>query len=117
MCTEIEEIVDICKAILLNKKEDQVKEKEEWVKIEKEQKLTTQYDLHWKMKEQCIMSLGEDMYNRIYHYLKKSKEEPGDFFTVQSQLKDIVGSDKEKMNKVFLIDQIIECEKNKNYFV
>ena len=100
----------------MTKKEDQVKEKEELEKIENEQKLATQYDLHWKMKEQCIAMLGLDVYNQIYQCLKKCKEKDVDFFSIQNEIKQLVGPDKEKMNKAFLIDQIIECEKNRTYF-
>lgn len=114
------DIVNLCKGILLTKKEDQAKEKEELAKIENEQKLAaqliTQYDLHWKMKEQCIKILGEEMYNKIYMCLKRNKEKDTDFFVVQNEIKLLVGNDKEKINKAFLIDQIIECEKNKSYF-
>lgn len=99
------------------KKEDQAKEKADFEKIESEQKLvTTQFDLHWKMKEQCILMLGIDLYNKIYVSLKKSKEKDVDFFEMQNEIKQLVGNDKEKMNKAFLIDQIIECEKTKTYF-
>ncbi len=113
---ELTQIINLCKGILQTGEEDQAKEKAELEKIENEQKLATQYDLHWKMKEQCIYMLGMELYNKIYQCLKRSKEKDTDFSTIQNEIKVLVGGDKEKMNKAFLIDQIIECEKNKTYF-
>ncbi len=92
-----------------------MKEKAELDLIEHEQKMATQYDLHWKMKEQCIQALGLDLYQKIHQRLKKYKEGLADFMVVHDEVAAMVGNDKEKMNKIFLIDQIIECEKNKNY--
>ncbi len=69
------------------------------------------------MKEQCVRALGADLYAEIHKELKKYKEGAADFYAVQNEVSAMVGNDKDKMNKVFLIDQIIECEKNKNYFM
>lgn len=99
----------------MTREEDQVKEKEELKRIENEQRLTRQDDLHLKMKEQCIASLGLRLYNKIYQCLKKAKLDNIHFHTLQEQLKSIIGNDKEKMNKAFLIDQIIESEISAHY--
>ena len=69
------------------------------------------------MKEQCIKALGEEMYNKIYQYLKKNEGKTADLFAFQNELKTLIGNDKDKINKAFLIEQIIECEKGKSYFV
>jgi len=81
-------------------------------KIEDEQRMGKGIDLHLKMKEQCIASLGLMLYNKLYQCLKKAKIDNIDSSTLQEQLKSIIRSDKVKMNKAFLIDQIVEYELN-----
>lgn len=107
-------MANICKGVLQAKEEDQIKEKEELEKIENEQKLEVRYDLHDKMKNECLMVLGNETYAKLYKCLKKAKIENTDFFELQKKIETIVGNNKDKINKAFLIDQIIECEKSNN---
>eukprot|EP00826_Nyctotherus_ovalis_P047531 TRINITY_DN5476_c0_g1_i2.p6 TRINITY_DN5476_c0_g1~~TRINITY_DN5476_c0_g1_i2.p6 ORF type:complete len:104 (+),score=51.04 TRINITY_DN5476_c0_g1_i2:1380-1691(+) len=97
---------------LMQNEEDRVKEREELRRIESEQRAATPSNFMAGRKEQCIKSLGPELYDKVYKYLKKAKETKKAFGIVQKEISGMVGNDKDKMNMVFFIDQIVDREVN-----
>lgn len=93
--------------MLEKKKEDRIKDAQEYSKILSEQQIIIQADPNGKKKEKCIQILGEELYNKVYDCLKKAREKNS--FKI-NELKQLVGNDKEKLNISFLIEQIIDSE-------
>jgi len=95
---------------LMKNEEDRVKEREELKKIEDEQRSVVRTDLMTEKKPQCIKALGVELYERIYNYLKNAKLGNKDSAIIQKDIFNMVGNDKDKMNMVFFIDQLVDKE-------
>lgn len=102
-------MVNNVQEFLIQKMEDQAKDNEELKKIEIEQKSGVGMNLSNKMKEQCIGALGAELYNKLYDCIRKLRKN-GIKNYEQSEEYKILANDKEKKNKAFNIDQIIEIE-------
>ena len=107
---ELNIIMDNFKKALMRRVEDRAKEQEEFAKIESEQKAVVQNNFMSDKKEQCMKTLGPDLFEKMYQYMKKSKASKVDFQTMQKGILTLVNKDKDKMNMAFLIDQLIESE-------
>ena len=103
--------MDTYKRALMKKVEDRAKEQEELIKIEKEQRQVEPIaNLTLGKKGFCIKALGLEMYDKVYRYLLKAKKSRIDHATMQKELLMLVNNNKDKMNVVFTIDQMIESE-------
>ena len=101
---------------LFQKIEDQAKDNEELKKIEIEQKSGAGLNLSGKMKEQCIKALGVELYNKLYECIKSLRKKGIKNYEQSEEFKKLA-SDKEKKNKAFNIDQIIEIESFKEAII
>ena len=114
---ELHNVMDSLKKALMRGEEDKAKEREEFRKIESEQRAAAPSMMMEGKKAQCIKVLGAELYERIYQYMKKAKMYKIDFQIMQKELNTLLGKDKDKMNMAFLIEQIIECETMKTIYV
>ncbi len=110
---EVQEMVEIYKSTLSLKTEERAKEKEELNKIESEQRAAAPSNTSASMKAQCIASLGPDLYQRMYQCFIQAQEHDQPFPVLMDKIKHLVNNDKEKINKAFLIEQIIEAQRLK----
>lgn len=110
--SELTDVIDNMLETLMQKEEDKVKEREELKKIEKEQRAVGLGDFMAAKKAQCVKSLGAELYENIYDYLKKAKTAKKDYAIVQKEVASMVANDKDKMNMVFFIDQIVDKDMN-----
>lgn len=105
-------MVNNVQEILFQKVEDKAKDNEEIKEIEREQKSATCKSINEKMKEQCIKSLGPELFQKLYDCMKKLKKKGVYNFDQSEEFKKLA-NDKEKKNRAFFIDQIIEYENTK----
>jgi len=105
------------KSALMKKVEDRKKEMEEIKKIESEQKKISPISNMQGKKALCLRVLGPELYEKVYAYMKKAKSARVDFPIIQKEVQILVGKDKDKMNMVFFIDQIVETESMKAIYV
>lgn len=68
------------------------------------------YKIIQEMKRQCVNTLGTALCNKISQYIRLSKRRSAGSRRLEDKLRELVGNDKEKMNKALLISQIIEFE-------
>ena len=106
-------MVEIYKSTLSLKTEERAKEKEELAKIETEQRAAVSHNASANMMTQCLASLGQDLYERMYQCFIQAQEQNQPFPLLLKKIKDLVKNDKEKLNKAFLIEQIIESQRLK----
>ena len=102
--------MDSFKQALTRKVEDKKKENEELQKIENEQRAVTQVRTLKQRKEQALKILGPELFEKIYIYLKKALTANINPVSLQKELMAIVNNDKQKMDAVFNIEQIIYHE-------
>lgn len=72
------------------------------------------YKIIQEMKIQCVITLGIELYNKIYQYIRTSKRRSAGSCRLEDKLREFVGVNKEKIKKANLISQIFEFE-SKNF--
>ncbi len=92
-------------------REDRAKEKETMEKIETEQRAAgPQAGVGAGKRAQCVKALGPELFDKVYQCIKRAMISKTDFQQMQKDLLTLVNNDKEKMNVVFLVDQMVELE-------
>lgn len=107
---EMDDIANYYKRVLTRKPEDKVKEKEEFKKMETEQRSVVFGASIFGRKEQCVQTLGKETFEKVYGYLRRAKMENIPPRKVKDELSKFSGNDKDKMNAIFLIDQMAELD-------
>lgn len=107
---EMDEIVNSYKKMLNRKTEDKVKEKEELKRIENEQRAVKFGNAIFGKKSECVKVLGKESFNKIYNYYMKVRAGSLSLKDATEKLNAIIGNDKAKLDKAFLVEQMVELE-------
>ena len=114
---ELTSVIDDVKKSLMRNEADKEKQRNELKQIETEQKAQAPNNFIIVMKAQCVKCFGEELYNKIYSYLMKAKTTNIDFNIMQRDINTMVGKDKDKMNMVFFIDQLVDKEMSNRIYI
>jgi len=68
------------------------------------------YKIIKEIKTQCVTTLGIELYNKIYQYIRTSKRRSAGSCRLEDKIREFVGDNKEKIKKANLISQIFEFE-------
>ena len=93
--------------------QDKLKEKEQFSKMEHEQSNQVFDNKTNDIKNNCIRILGKDTFEKAYSFYKNARDTKMPLRKIDDEFKKIAGSERNKMDAMFDIVQMVEMDCSK----